>query len=67
VLNHGLYIGLLGNIGNLGLDLFGLWDYLLQLSRSLLQSWARDVGEKDIATFPSKKNGGLETDATKYR
>jgi hypothetical protein len=31
VLDHGLYIGLLGNIGNLGLDLLGLWDYLFQL------------------------------------
>jgi hypothetical protein len=67
VLNHGLYIGLLGNIGNLSLDLFGLRDYLFQLGRSLLQSWAGDIGEKDIGAFPGKEDGCLKTDATKCR
>jgi hypothetical protein len=67
VLDHGLYIGLLGNIGNLGLNLLGLWDYLFQLGRSLLQRRAGDIAEENIGALASKENGGLETDAAKCR
>ena len=66
MLDHGLDIGFLGDIGDLGLDLLGLWYYLFELGSSLLQGRARDVGEEDIAAFPEKENGGLETDATGY-
>lgn len=67
MLDHGLYIGLLGNIGNLGLNLLGLWDYLFQLGRSLLQRRAGDIAEENIGALASKEDGGLETDAAKCR
>jgi hypothetical protein len=58
-------ISLLAHVAHGGFDLAGsVRDNLLDLGKSLLESRCRDIAHQNRCTLTSKKNGGLETDAT---
>jgi hypothetical protein len=56
--DHGLDVGFLGNICDLGLDfaVLGFRDDFLQLGKCLLERRPRNVREKDVGAFTCEEN-----------
>ena len=67
VLDHGPYVGLLGNIGDACIEVLGRGDNFLDLGQGLLERGGGDVGEEDIGTLASEEDTSLETDAAVAR
>lgn len=64
MLNHGFYVGFLGDIGNLGFDLLGIWDELLQSGNGPLECRTGDIGEQNVGAFTGEEDASLQTNTT---
>jgi hypothetical protein len=67
VLDHGLYVGFLGNICDARIELLGRGDDFLDLGQSLLKCRTGDVGKEDVGTLTSEEDTRLETNAAVAR